>query len=283
MSDDPSALVIGRRRGKALPWSTPALPAVDENLLLWTLAVREDGARAADAPVVDEERARVAAARDDVVVVLGHAGPEASRWREARAIAAADVPSASTGRRPSALDAEGWRDVIASFSRAAEMCSQGGVGFVLVDASDDGLLAGALSPLSFPGVTRERRRAPLLEVVKAVRGRGLHVGVLLTVEDLAPGGLDPTAGIEAAKACEGAGSSLFVARAGSAWFEDLRSRPRSMGDDEAWLASALWLVPHVAAPVYAAGPVVDAKRALSLATQSGLAGVITWKVEGPPP
>lgn len=277
------ALVTGRERGRALPWGTRALPARGTDLLLWTLAVREDGRRTADAPVVDDARLREAAARDDVAVVLGHAGPEAGRWREARAVGPADVPAPGSQRRPRALDEQGWRDVTDAFAQAASAAREAGVRLVLLDASDDGLLASALSPLGAPDVDEDTRRRPLLQVLDAVRAAGIEAGVVLTVEELAPGGVDPSAGVETARACVRHGARLVVARAGTAWFPDLRSRPRRMGVDEPWLASALWLVDRVDVPVYAAGPLVDEARALDLATTSGLAGVVLWEVERPAP
>lgn len=249
----------------------------------------EEGKRSADAPVVDEQTLRAARARDDVVVVLGHAGPDAGRWRAARAVGPADVPAATSARRARPLDDAGWDDVVRSFAAAAALVRQvseaaeapaQGPPFVLVDASDDGLLACTLSPLSFPGASSAERRAKLVRVLEAVHAGGVEVGVLLTVEDLAPGGIDPTAGIEIARACTAAGASLVVARAGTAWFTDLRSRPRHMGEDEPWLASALWLVGKVSVPVFAAGPVRDERRALAIARGAGLAGVIAWEVEG---
>lgn len=277
------ARATGRTRARALPWETRALPAPSEGFLLWTLAVREDGRRVPDAPLVEASALRAAAARDDVVVVLDHAGPEAGRWQEARALGPADVPAPVSGRRPRALDDAGWDDVIASFARAGAACREHGVALALIGASDDGLLASALSPLGFPGVSDEERRRPLLRALDAVRDAGVEVGVVLTVEELAPGGLDPTAGVEIARACVAHGASLVVARAGTAWFPDLRSRPRRMGEDEPWLASALWLPSHVDVPVLAAGPVVELSRALALAQRSGLAGVVVWEVEGPSP
>lgn len=279
-----SPLATGRPRGRALPWDTRALPPpVDDTLLLWTLAVREDGKRAANAAVFEPDLLRTAATRDDVVVVLGHSGPDASRWREARAVGPAAVPAPTTGRVPRALDPTGWDDVIGAFADAADACREAALKLVLVDASDDGLFASALSPLSFPNASPDVRRAPLLRAVDVVRARGLEVGVVLTVEDLAPGGIDPTAGVEAAQACEAAGATLLFARAGTAWFTDLWQRPRRMGVDEPWIASALWLQGRVHTPVYAAGPVVDEARALDIAREAGLAGVVTWRVEGPPP
>lgn len=275
--------VTGRARGRALPWETATLPPAGEEILLWTLAVREDGRRRANAPVVDARTLEQAAGRDDVVVVLDHAGPEAGRWQETRALGPAEVPAPTSGRRPRALDDAGWDDVVAAFARAGEACRAQGISLVLLGASDDGLFASTLSPLGFPDGSEDARRRPLLRALEAVKASGVDVGVVLTVEDLAPGGLDPTAGIEIARAAVGSGVSLVVARAGSAWFPDLHTRPRRMGEDEAWLGSALWLVGRVDVPVYAAGPVVDPERALAIARDAGLAGVLAWEVEGTPP
>lgn len=269
--------------GTMLPAATSTLPdpQVDRpTWWLWSLAVREDGRRVADAPLVSRETAAAAAARRDVSVVLGHAGPAAAVWREGRAVGAADVPEISTARRPRALDEPGWAAVVAAFVEAAGLCREAGCHDVLVDAADDGLLATTMSPLGNPSADRVARRAPLERVVAGVASTGLKVGVVLTVEELTPHGLTAADGIDVARAVVAQGASFLVVRAGSARFADLWTRERRMGTDEPWLASALWLPGRVEVPVWAAGPVGDLDRAHGIAAEAGLAGIVMWTPRG---
>jgi 2,4-dienoyl-CoA reductase-like NADH-dependent reductase (Old Yellow Enzyme family) len=239
-----------------------------DSVVIRTVAIGDEGRRAADTPLVGELPGPAA------VVALEHAGPVVSAWRSARALAPAAVPWPPTGRTPRGLDDEGWRDVEDRFAQAARTLVDGGAQRLLVRADDDGLLAQALSPLGNPEEDQAARLRRLVGVVTRVAAAGVPWGVALTVEELCPGGLDATGGIAAARACVEAGASLLIASGGSARFAPLMTRPDAATADDPWLASALWLRGRVDAPILARGPAADPGRALARANSLGLDGVV---------
>ncbi|MFZ9889186.1 MAG: hypothetical protein ACO3JL_16960, partial [Myxococcota bacterium] len=169
-----------------------------------------------------------------------------------------------------------------AFVEAARLCLRAGCHHVLVDAADDGLLAATLSPLGNPGASLDARSMHLARVVEGIASTGMAVGVVLTVEELAPSGLSPAEGITIGQRAVTHGASFLVVRAGTARLAARWSRETRMGEDETWMASALWLRGRVGVPVWAAGPIGDLAVARSIAGDAGLAGVIDWKPGGSP-
>ena len=141
---------------------------------------------------------------------------------------------------------------------------------VVVAVDDDGLLHTALSPLSSIPTRRDR----VLTILAACA----PCDVLLVIEDLAPRGLDPTAGIAFARdAVLITNAKRLYATAGTAWLPPLRDRKkgRSVDIEAHDLASAAWAVGRVDVEVYG---VVRTAAPLDLvarkARQFGLAGFI---------
>ncbi|MES2504646.1 MAG: hypothetical protein V4534_07200 [Myxococcota bacterium] len=122
--------------------------------------------------------------------------------------------------------------------------------FLSID--EDGPLAKMASPRTSDLPDVDSRIEALLEAWEPGRTRG----IALTVEELCPGGLDPTDGILIAQAFEKAGAAFIIVSAGTADFPVLkyrRSTQTQKQPNHAWLASACWLVGKVSIPVYAQG------------------------------
>ncbi|MBI1949069.1 MAG: hypothetical protein HYS27_25500 [Deltaproteobacteria bacterium] len=233
------------------------------------MAVRADGRRIATAPCFDDAELRLPGGADDPVA-LDHAGPRAATWSLERAVAAADLPEPETGRRPRALLEAGWAALTERFAAAAARVRRADRTPVLA-VDDDGLLQAALSPRT-GGADDRARLARLLAVHRACG----PVDVALCVEELCPGGLDATDGIEAARALAAQGAGTIYASGGTRAFGPLfhRTKGGSEGDPALALASAAWLVGRVSARVVAVvwrgepGALLPPARAL------GLGGVV---------
>jgi hypothetical protein len=230
------------------------------------LAVSPNGRRHPGQAVLDE--ASLAALPGDTMVVLDHAGPAASRWATERAVAVDEVVDPASGRRARALDDQEWATLVDAFAAAARRVRAAGHA-VVVAVDGDGLLHAALSPLQSPS-----RPERVLEVLAACA----PCTPLLTIEDLAPGGLDASAGVAfAVAAIEAAKAPMLIATGGTAWLLPLleRRKGRSVDQTGLALASAGWCVGRVAVPVV--GVVrddVDVDVALAAARRLGLAGVV---------
>jgi hypothetical protein len=209
------------------------------------VAVTPQGALSATQPVVspsslaDLAAARAAQGRHHpYTVLLQHGGPASSRWRADRAVAFDDVIDPVSGRRARAFTDVEVDDVVAAYAAAAAAVRARGFG-VAVDISDDGLLHQALSPLQTPSRP---------ELVLRVLGACGPCALMCVVEDLAPGGLDLSAGLaflDDAVACTGDdedraddSTNVVVVTAGSAWFAPLHERKKANQVDIAGVALA---------------------------------------------
>lgn len=171
-----------------------------------------------------------------VSLLLQHSGPAASRWSSERAVAAADVLDPKSHRRARAISADEFDAVVADYAAAARAAHAAGYG-VVVDVADDGLLHQALSPLLSPS-----RPDLVLRVVAACAPCALRI----VVEDLAPGGLDLCAGLDAVmRAAElsgggdpARGEDVVVVTAGSAWLAPLYDRHKGSNSDASGVALA---------------------------------------------
>ena len=146
----------------------------------------------------------------------------------------------------------------------------------VLSAHDDGLLAATLSPRTNPEQPLFARIERVARAVDVVKRAGKRVSVALTVEELCPGGLDPTDGVIIARELVDAGAALILAQGGTRALPALWARPNPTGGDlgDAFLASAAWLVGRVLVPVLALGPTTDLPRAGARAAARGLAGVV---------
>jgi hypothetical protein len=250
------AVAAAGRRGR----DPQAFPTVDEAIAGGLVAPRPHGGAGAGSTL--EERRR------DVVFALDHAGPAAARWSTDRPVGIAAAPEVTTGRIPRALDDAGWQEVGAAFAAgAARLRAHGHLPLVALDA--DGLLHGCVSPLV--GGTPDPARA--LAVLRACA----PCDVLVVVEDLAPGGLDPTAGVAFARqAVVEAQAATLWATAGTAHLAPLQERRKGGSADDVghFLASAAWCVGRVGVPIVAVGHSVARDDVLrARAATFGLAGV----------
>ncbi len=236
---------------------------------MWRVAVRADGRRSPQHATIDDvDHQTIADA-----IVLDHAGPASSRHAVERAVALVGAPlDPVSGRRARALLPFEVDAVIATWSAAAERVRASGRRAV-VAVDDDGLLHRALSPL---GGTPDADT--VVGIIAACAPCDLH----LTIEDLAPGGLDATAGLAfARRALAVAGATRVYAGGGTAAFDPLWSRRKGNSIDRSGLglASAVWLSGCVSVPVFGVvRGVVDVDVDVDVVTRRarglGLAGVL---------
>lgn len=148
----------------------------------------------------------------------------------------------------------------------------------------------ALSPRFGTEQSREKARDLICDAIQVIGARSECL-VALCVEELCPGGLDPTDGVELAKVFIEAGAKGIIASGGTIDFIPLKIRrqtklkaQREEGKDlwpETWLSSALWLKERVSVPVYAQGLISDIEHTLPLAADLGLGGIIDVSVKYP--
>jgi hypothetical protein len=246
---------------------------VDEDrVVLCEAAVAALGLSRADTPLAVDLPPVLGERR--LMPLLSHAGPSLMAWSKTRGVGPDDVVTPFGGRRALALDAQGWAGVIEDFGRATAVCAQRGAHTIVLNAERDSLLGAALSPRYAPGWSDGQRHALLAAIVQRACALGVQVGLLVVVEECAPGGLDPAGGVAAAEVAVEAGASFLIADARSAWFA-MRGAEQSALQG---LASAAWLVPRVSVPVHAQVPAVAARsdlaNVLARAKASGIDGVV---------
>lgn len=248
-----SAQVRPMVRGVRLPQASErawgalgACAAGPHDLVLVPVPVEPLGRRAAAALSTEAAIALLAAWRASgvpVVALLDHAGPAAALWMRERPVGPSDVAEPRTGRQPRALDASGWAAVSSAYAATASACRRAELPCVL-GADNDGLLHAALSPRTAAEPDHARRVARILEMHEVVSSAcGAPVDVALVVEELCPGGLDATEGINAATALQARGVRRIYAGAGTAALPALRWRLKggtARGAVHA-LHSAAWL------------------------------------------
>lgn len=145
----------------------------------------------------------------------------------------------------------------------------------------DGWWQKFLSP-RFNSCSINERIKPLIDLYQQLKAIDHNVKVFLTVEELAPGGLDATDGVAIAKALYDAGLREIIATCGSKDFPALffrratlkKTSEHNFYSNEPTLASALWLTRETKLKVYCAGFFEDEARAEELATSLGIAGII---------
>jgi hypothetical protein len=240
---------------------------------LWRVAVSADARRSSQHATIDD----VTSSSLATWIVLDHAGPATSRYALERSVALVDAPIDPVSRRQarSMTDNE-VADVIASFSTAARRVRDLGRRPVIA-VDDDGLLHRTLSLDPRAGA-----RPRLLALLAACAPCEL----CLTIEDLSPGGLAPSDGIEFARqALEVSSSTMVVATGGTAAYGPLHTRRKGSSLDRTGLglASAAWLIGRLdgAHPVdvfgllrMGADDLVDREAVIARAHRLGLAGIV---------
>lgn len=153
---------------------------------------------------------------------------------------------------------------------------------MVVAADNDGAYQKLLSP-RFSEKALSERMAPLLTTFAALYQEIPELMVMLCVEEFAPGGLDATDGIATSLALAELGLKEIIATAGTRDFMPLynrrmtqkkRTQEEGFYSNEPSLACALWLKEHTDLAVYCAGFFDDEAKALILAQELGLSGII---------
>ena len=190
-----------------------------------------------------------------LLVQLFHGGREQiSSAPRAPAVAPSAVPSQRFASEPRALTLTEIRELIAGYRTAAAHAAAGGVDGLEVSVSHGYLPAQFLSPLSnhrtdgYGGAFAARMRF-VTEVLQAVRdgaGPGLAVGVRISADERAPGGLGPQECAEVAAALDDSGLVDFLSLV--------------LGHSADPLAST-WIAPPPPAPVAAIASPAAAIRA----------------------
>lgn len=274
----PTAIELGPVGARCTASAIEGAAVDDLSFMLRELAVAESGRATRRTPVASDGWPGGWTSRD--LPLLSHAGPSLMRWSSQRGMGPEDVPTPFGGRRAAPLDNAGWSVVHDQFAHAASVCADRGAHTVVVDAGSDTLLGASLSPRYAPSWPSGRGRELVSSIVARVSSAVEQVGVLLVVEECAPGGLDPTGGIEAAQAAVASGAAFLISDARSAWFA-MRGAGQSALQA---VASASWWAPRVAVPVFAQVPSGAAAGAglanvLARAKASGLDGVVLVETE----
>lgn len=173
-------------------------------------------------------------------------------------------------------------DCIEKHVRTAQEFKSLGLNRCTIAADQDGLFARILSP-RFSDWPFEKRLEPLLETFKQVSKVLDEVWVLLTIEELSPGGMDATDGVAAARALQDAGLKTIIVASGTKDFMPLYDRKvtkkkisqeHDFYSREPGLASALWVRHSSTLKIWALLDIDDPVQAQELAELIGLEGII---------
>ena len=165
--------------------------------------------------------------------------------------------------------------------RAKQLHAQG-CNRLVIGADGDSVLHKILSPRIDPK-DYEKNRDLLLDIFQAVSKIITHVSVLLTVEDLAPGGLDATDGIMIANSLSRLGLTEIIATSGTKDFLPLYQRrstqkkatqTNSFSSHEPQFAPAMWLLENTDFSVWCLAFIDDLKEATQIATSLNMKGLI---------
>ena len=222
-------------------WTDEENPAADVEACVWRLALNSEGRRQ-PADAVWPQAVPPSVELDAVVdvgvdrqqlprwVILDHGGPASGRHLPERPRSLVDglVPMPERVhqgvRTTLPLSDDEWQRFVQQTAGAAEAVrAAAGVHILAID--DDGLLHAACSPLH--GATNISR-ARVLDVVAACG----PVGVCFVLEDLAPGGLSPTAGRTLLTAIlDVADVTLVAIHPGTAFLPPLKHRRKGASVD----------------------------------------------------
>jgi 2,4-dienoyl-CoA reductase-like NADH-dependent reductase (Old Yellow Enzyme family) len=173
-------------------------------------------------------------------------------------------------------------DVIEQHLKTARLLKSRGIDRAVIAADQDGLWARMLSP-RFSDWPLEKRLKPVLELFSRLSEELGEIWVLLTIEELMPGGMDATDGVKIAQSLEQAGLTTLIAASGSKDFLPLydrkvtkkkKSQENDFASHEPGLASALWVRHYTTLKVWALLDIDNPDCALQLAQDMGLVGII---------
>ena len=190
---------------------------------------------------------------------------------------------ANSDLHPSQWNEGFYNDVIEEHIACAQMLSSHGIKKLVIGADEDGvlqkMLAGRFSTMEF-----NHRMAPLLKIFSHINQIASTTPMVsLTIEELAPGGLDATDGVHIALNLEAKGLKEIVVSSGSKDFHPLykrRSTQKKKMDDEDFrsnepaMAAALWLLGRTDLSVFLRSNFDDSQCAKDIAMKLGLKGLI---------
>ncbi len=162
-----------------------------------------------------------------------------------------------------------------------ELLMQGTKRFTLA-IDNDGALQKLISPRFRPADLMLRAQ-PLFNLFETLTKLTKAIDIILTVEELSPGGLDATDGVMIARELERRGLAHAIATAGTRDFPQLFDRrvtqkKQETAEDfisnEPALASAQWLLNHTTLPVSCCAYFDDLPSATAMAKQLGLVALI---------
>ncbi len=153
---------------------------------------------------------------------------------------------------------------------------------VVIAADNDGLLARMLSP-RFSDWSMKERMTLLLDIFTDSQKIIDELWVALTIEELIPGGMDATDGIEVSKNLQSLGLKTLIVASGTKDFMPLYARKTTkkkvsqeeeFASHEPSLASCLWVRETTTLELWALADIDEPKDALDLAQSLGLSGII---------
>lgn len=190
------------------------------------------------------------------------------------------VPSPTTSNR--SRDHYFYDTLIGHHVSAAMALKKQGYETLALSVDDDGALQQALSPRFF-SAPLEERMVPVLKAFSALNAIIDDLWVALTLEELAPGGLDATDGVLILQKLGSLGLKQVIIAAGTRDFMPLFERRTTQKkasespeffSHEPDLASAIWALSHTNLKVWALAAIHDPGQAIAVATHMGLAGLL---------
>ena len=183
---------------------------------------------------------------------------------------------------PSRMDDQFIAQTIQKHSTSLQNLMSHGMTRCVIAADNDGALHKLLSPKFRPRDVHVRAQ-PLFDLYEVLSLLMPNVELVLTVEDLSPGGLDATDGILIARELHRRGLANIIATAGTKDFPLLfdrrvtQKKEASAADffsNEPSLASAMWLLDHTHLKVSCYAVLHDKNAAIDIAQKLGFVSLI---------
>lgn len=233
----------------------------------------------------------------NLIVVLDHAGIVAAWGNPERPFSLSKTPEMWSERKPQRLTDADIEAIQHAYIDAAMQCARFEIPVILA-IDDDHFLQQMVSPRFVDDDRREKEHhARIAQVTQWYRAvlDGYHriqtekqqkktaIPVAVCIEELCPGGYDPTDGVVLTQAlCQAAREMCeqempyLLATGGSFALPALRIRNKGVfvDDDDWWQASAAWLLGRVAVPVLACGPSAHPQVSHARAVAIGLSGMV---------
>ena len=249
------------------------------HFLIWPIAVEEKGKRTPDQCVISTQIATQIAkswsTACPIIPLLDHAGPAACVWMKDRAFGPSAQWVHPSGRTPFVLTKSLWSERAQAYLEASDRLTQNGVHTAILGMHDDGLLAATLSPIMNPQKGELQRYSEAIDIFRHIQSKWSSLGICFALEEICPGGRDPTEGIWLAQEFEKEGAhGLWVCGGtrlfppGSARFEN-----EKIDGGDTWLSTAQWLCDRVKIPLWAVGQTSNAEVTLARAQKRGMKGI----------